>query len=92
MGMRRIERATSRTAEMTCLSRAASSLERCSQLHSNDYLAMALLPGLFRLLVHLSLFRRFHRRVLAPSGAYRVCDCPNKVYRQDFRTGHGSVF
>jgi methyltransferase (TIGR00027 family) len=70
MGERRIERTTSRTAEMTCLSRAASSLESSSQLHSNDYLAVALLPDLFRLLVHLPMYRRFHRRVLAPSGAY----------------------
>jgi len=67
---RRIERTTSRTAEMTCLSRAVSSLETSSQLRSGDHLAVALLPSLFQVLVRIPLFRQFHRRVFAPAGAY----------------------
>lgn len=70
MSKRRIERATSRTAEMTCLSRAVSSLETSTQLRSGDHLAAALLPSFFQVLVHIPLFRQFHRRVFAPAGAY----------------------
>jgi methyltransferase (TIGR00027 family) len=70
MNKRRIESATSRTAEITCLSRAVSSLETSSQLSSGDYLAVALLPSFFQVLVRIPLFRQFHRRVFAPAGAY----------------------
>jgi methyltransferase (TIGR00027 family) len=67
---RRIEGSTSRTAEMTCLSRAVSSLETSSQLRSGDHLAVALLPSFFQVLARIPLFRQFHRRVFAPAGAY----------------------
>lgn len=70
MGGRRVERGTSCTAQMTCLSRAVSSLENDSHLRSGDRLAVALLPSFFQLLVRLPLYRQFHRRVFAPAGAY----------------------
>jgi methyltransferase (TIGR00027 family) len=70
MNQRRIERGTSCTAQMTCLSRAVSSLETDSHLRSGDRLAVALLPSFFQVLVRLPLFREFHRRVFAPAGAY----------------------
>jgi hypothetical protein len=70
MAKRRIESTTSRTAEMTCLSRAASSLETNRHYHSDDDLAVRLLPGLFRVLLHIPLFRAFYCRVLAPAGIY----------------------
>jgi methyltransferase (TIGR00027 family) len=67
---KRIERTTSRTAEMTCVSRAISSLEANRCYHSDDDLAVRLLPDLFRMLVHIPLFRLLFRRVFAPAGIY----------------------
>lgn len=66
----RIESKTSRTAEMTCLSRAASFLETNRHYHSDDHLAVRLLPSFVGLLIHVSLFRRFFVRILAPTGVY----------------------
>ncbi len=67
---RRIESATSRTAEMTCLSRASSALEINSHYKSDDYIAPILLPGPLKPLLHLSLARRLLSRVIAPRGIY----------------------
>jgi methyltransferase (TIGR00027 family) len=67
---KRIESTTSRTAEMTCSSRAASYLETNGHYHSDDHLAVRLLPNFFRILLHIPLFRMFYSRVLAPEGIY----------------------
>ena len=55
---------------MTCASRAASSLENNYHYHSDDHLALRLLPGFIRVLFHIPLFRRFFVRILAPRGIY----------------------
>lgn len=70
MTKKRIESTTSRTAEMTCLSRAASSLEANCHYHSDDDLAVRLLPHFFRVLLHIPLFRTFYSRLLTPTGVY----------------------
>lgn len=70
MPKKRIETATSRTAEMTCISRAISSLETDSRYRGDDYIAIRLLPGLFGFLVRIPLFRRFLTKKLAPNGIY----------------------
>ena len=70
MAEKRIERTTSRTAAMTCLSRAASSLECDPHYHSDDHLAVKILPGSIRVLIHISLFRKFLLRLIAPRGVY----------------------
>ena len=67
---KRIETKTSRTAEMTCISRAASSLEADSHYHSEDYLAIKLLPGFFKALIQIPLFRKLFMHFLAPTGLY----------------------
>jgi O-methyltransferase involved in polyketide biosynthesis len=67
---KRIESKTSRTAEMTCLSRAASSLETNDHYHSGDHLAVSLLPAFARVLIHIPVCRRFFVRILAPRGVY----------------------
>ena len=67
---KRIETATSRTAKMTCLSRAASALEMDVFYKSGDFLAPLLLPDFFRLLFHIPLFRRGFMRSVAPRGIY----------------------
>ncbi|MEA4907538.1 MAG: SAM-dependent methyltransferase [Anaerolineaceae bacterium] len=70
MQTRRIETATSRTAEFTCVYRAASSLEHSACYHSDDVLAPRLLPGLIQPLVRLPWIRRFYSHVIAPRGTY----------------------
>ena len=70
MKEKRIETRTSRTAAMTCVSRAASSLERDSHYRSGDSLAVKLLPNFLRVLIHIPLFRRLLLRLAAPRGVY----------------------
>ena len=55
---------------MTCLSRAASALEKSCYYHSDDYIAVRLLPTTVRILIHIPLFRRIFVRILAPRGVY----------------------
>jgi O-methyltransferase involved in polyketide biosynthesis len=57
MTEKRIDTATSRTAEMTCLARAISSLDTNPRLRCDDRLAVRLLPSAFRAAVHLRPFR-----------------------------------
>lgn len=70
MSGRRIEVTTSRTAEWTCVSRAASSLEADSHYRSDDYIAMRLVPTYIRFLLWDPLIRRFYSQVMAPKGVY----------------------
>jgi methyltransferase (TIGR00027 family) len=67
---RRIESTTSRTAEMTCLSRACSTFETNYYYKSNDYIAPLLLPGGLKPLLRISLIRKFFTRFIAPQGIY----------------------
>ena len=67
---RRIETTTSRTASMTCLSRASSAFEADSHYKSDDYIAPLLLPGLIKPLLHISLARKIFSRMVAPKGIY----------------------
>ena len=55
---------------MTCVSRAASFLERNSHYHSDDHLAVRILPNFIRVLIHIPLFRKFFVRFLAPQSVY----------------------
>ena len=70
MSERRIEITTSRTAEWTCVSRAASSLESDSHYRSDDHIALLLVPTFLRFLLHIPLIRRFYNQVIAPKGIY----------------------
>ena len=70
MPERRIETTTSRTAEWTCVSRAASSLESDSCYRSDDHIALQLVPTFLRVLLHIPLIRRFCCQVIAPKGIY----------------------
>lgn len=50
---KRIDSRPSKTAQFTCLARAVSALEKRGCYRSDDYIALALLPGLARFLVRL---------------------------------------
>lgn len=67
---RRIESTSSRTAEMTCLSRACSALETNPCYKSCDYIAPLLLPGGLKPFLNLPLARKLFTRVAAPKGIY----------------------
>jgi methyltransferase (TIGR00027 family) len=67
---RRIETTISRTAEMTCLSRAASAVEKDSHYKSGDTIAPLLLPGYIKPLLYIPIGRRLFSRIFAPKGIY----------------------
>lgn len=67
---KRIRRTTSRTAAMTCMSRAASYLESNRNYHSSDHIAVKILPRFIRVLIHISFFRNLLVRFFAPLGVY----------------------
>jgi methyltransferase (TIGR00027 family) len=52
------------------MSRAASYLESNRYYHSNDQIAVKILPGFIRALIHISFFRNLLLRFLAPLGVY----------------------
>jgi methyltransferase (TIGR00027 family) len=95
MSERRIEITTSRTAEWTCVSRAASSLESDSHYRSEDLIALQLVPAFLRLALHIPLVRRFYSRALAPKGIYEYTIARTKyidaVFREALAQGFDQV-
>jgi len=67
---RRIESTTSRTAELTCLSRASSAFEANCHYKSDDYIAPLLLPDGLKPFLKIYLARRLFSAVVAPQGIY----------------------
>lgn len=68
--MKRIERKTSATAQMTCSIRAISFHENEPCLKSGDYIAPRLLPAALALLIRTGLVRRLFTAFMAPAGVY----------------------
>ena len=66
---KRIESKISRTAEMTCMTRAASFYEKTPQYKSNDYIAPMLLPKFFMPIIKIGVLRKFFTNRF-PSGMY----------------------
>ena len=89
---KRIERTTSRTAAMTCVSRAASYLESNSNYHSNDYIAVQILPRFIRALIHIPLFRNLLLRFLAPLGVYEYVIARTKYFDDVFKKALADQF
>ncbi len=67
---KRMETETSRTAEWTCICRAASSLERNPCYRSDDTVALQILPSPIRTLIQIPFYRMLHCHVGAPKGIY----------------------
>jgi len=82
---RRIDSMTSRTAEWTCVSRAASSFEIDAHYHSDDYLAALLVPEYLRTLLQLRAGRAVFRRFLAKRGMYEYVIARTKYIDAAFR-------
>lgn len=85
MSGRRIETTTSRTAEWTCVSRAASFLESNSQYRSDDHIALLLVPTFIKLLLHIPLIKRFFSQVITPKGIYEYTIARTKYIDAVFR-------
>jgi methyltransferase (TIGR00027 family) len=71
MANKRVETTTSRTAEMTCLSRALSAQESNSLYHGDDYLAPRLLPRKMQALLGVPFIRDRFRQHMTEQGLYQ---------------------
>jgi methyltransferase (TIGR00027 family) len=69
-GKSRIEIKTSRTAEFTCMSRAASYREQRECYKGTDNIAYALVPGFVKLLLRFPRICQLYHKHLAPKGIY----------------------
>ena len=66
----RIHQKTSRTAQYTCVSRAASFVERRPGYKGPDWVAWRMIPGFIRFLLRFPGAPRLLARITAPSGIY----------------------
>jgi methyltransferase (TIGR00027 family) len=89
---RRIETTTSRTAEMTCLSRAASYMETNACYKSDDSIAPLLLPDFIRLLFHFPPIRRYFTHKMAPHGIYEYVIARTKYMDAVFKQALADQF
>lgn len=81
--LRRIESKTSRTAEFTCLTRCLSYLEKREQYKSDDYVSLAIMNSLVRLLLHIPAFQwRF--RNSGPVGMYEYVIARTRYIDREF--------
>lgn len=67
---RRIETETSRTAEWTCLSRAASYLETDEHYKSGDWVAPLIFPRFFQVLLKIGFARKIFTKRIFVKGMY----------------------
>jgi len=89
---RRIESTTSRTAEMTCLSRACSAFETNRYYKSDDHIAPLLLPSGLKPLLHVSLARKLFTKVAAPKGIYEYVIARTKYIDAVFKQALADQF
>lgn len=81
---RRIEKKSSRTAAMTCVSRASSFYEKSPFYKSNDNIAPLLLPKFIHFLVKSRRMRSLLLKVCTPKGIYEYVIARTKVIDQIF--------
>lgn len=89
---RRIESTTSRTAEMTCLSRACSALETNPFYKSDDHIAPLLLPTGLKPFLYISLVRRLFTKMAAPKGIYEYVIARTKYIDAVFKQALAEQF
>lgn len=92
MSIKRIEAATSRTAEWTCLCRAISSLEKSSFYKSDDRLAISLLPYFLMVLIRIPLAGRLMLKIFAAKGSYEYIIARTKYIDAAFRQALSEQF
>jgi methyltransferase (TIGR00027 family) len=89
---RRIEKKSSRTAAMTCVSRASSFYEKSSFYKSNDNIAPRLLPKFIHFLIRSRRMRSFLLKKLAPNGIYEYVIARTKIIDQIFLNAISNKF
>jgi len=92
---KRIDSKTSRTAEMTCVTRAASFFEKNPCYKSDDFIAPKLLPVFMLPLIKMSIIRYFYRNVISPKGIYEYVIARTKyidsIYIESLENGFQQV-
>jgi methyltransferase (TIGR00027 family) len=91
MKEKRIESKISRTAEMTCMTRAASFYEKTPMYKSNDYVAPKLLPKFFTPIIKVGMLRKFFTNKF-PSGMYEYVISRTKFIDSIFQNAVSSEF
>ncbi|MFC2135357.1 class I SAM-dependent methyltransferase [Bacteroidota bacterium] len=76
---KRIEQKTSRTAQFTCVSRAASLFEKLPQYKSDDYIAYQLLPRFIQFLIKLGLIGNLYKKTKSSKGIYEYVIARTKL-------------
>jgi methyltransferase (TIGR00027 family) len=82
---KRIESKTSRTAEVTCLVRAASFYEKKPEYQSNDYIAPKLLPKFFLPFIKINVLKKFFINQFIPPGMYEYIIARTKYIDSIFK-------
>ncbi len=80
----RIETKTSRTAQYTCICRAASFRERRECYKSSDDIAYNLVPGIIKLILKSSVLCQLCGKYLAPRGVYEYVIARTKYIDSEF--------
>ena len=88
---KRIESKTSRTAEFTCMTRAASFYEKRSMYKSNDYIAPKLLPKFMVQFIQIGTLRKFFTNKF-PSGMYEYVIARTKFIDSVFQKAISKEF
>ena len=81
---KRIEHKTSRTAEMTCVTRAASYYEKKDCYKSDDYIAPRLVPNIASQMIKMNLIRRLFTKKMSPKGIYEYTIARTKYFDSVF--------
>jgi len=89
---KRIESNTSRTAQLTCLSRACSAMETNPYYKSDDDVALLLLPGVLKAAIRFSPARKLFARVFAPKGIYEYVIARTKYIDAAFKQALSEQF
>jgi methyltransferase (TIGR00027 family) len=82
---KRIETRTSRMAEFTCSSRAASYHEKNPHYHSDDNVAPLMVPWFVRLLIKNGFIRKSLLSIMAPQGVYEYVIARTKYIDKVFK-------
>lgn len=88
---KRIESKISRTAEMTCMTRAASFYEKLPHYKSDDYIAPKLLPKFLIPVIKIGVLRKFFTNRF-PSGMYEYVIARTKFIDSIFQKAVSSEF
>lgn len=91
MKEKRIESKTSRTAEFTCMTRAASFYEKRPQYKNNDYIAPKLLPKFIVPIIKIGALRKFFTNRF-PSGMYEYVIARTKFIDSVFQKAISNEF